>query len=163
VAVTEHRTIPRSVAALLVGVLLCAAGLASAEVYKWVDEQGRTHYTDRPVNDGARVMAIEEGPSAVDRAEAEARAARLLELDRRRTLMRQRAERRSVETTAQRERDEVQRQRECASARSDLAALRQQRPVYRVDERGENVFLDDDQRAAMVGRLEDLIASRCAD
>jgi hypothetical protein len=154
---------PRFAAALLAGVLFCCATAAAAEVYKWVDQQGRTHYTDRRVNDGARVMEIEEGPSAADRAEAEARAARLLELDRRRALMRQRAERRAVETAAQQERDEAQRRLECASARSDLAALRQQRPVYTVDDRGENVFLDDAQRAAMVRRLEGLIAARCAD
>ncbi|MEO8005212.1 MAG: glutaredoxin family protein [Betaproteobacteria bacterium] len=34
--------------ACLVSMLLVAAGLAVADMYKWVDESGKTHYTDSP-------------------------------------------------------------------------------------------------------------------
>lgn len=42
----------------LAGLLLCAA-TASAQVYKWVDEDGVVHYSDQPVP-GAEVVFIEQ-------------------------------------------------------------------------------------------------------
>lgn len=37
---------------------LCAASLASAETYKWVDAQGQIHYSDRPPPDGAQKIEL---------------------------------------------------------------------------------------------------------
>ena len=47
---------------MLVTVLsLCAAGLASAQAYKWVDENGVVHYSDRP-QPGAEVLDLPRRP-----------------------------------------------------------------------------------------------------
>jgi len=52
VILTIHRYF--LLALLCAGTLLCVQ-VASAEVYKWVDEQGQVHYTDQPegITDGA--------------------------------------------------------------------------------------------------------------
>jgi uncharacterized protein DUF4124 len=49
---------------LLICLLAAAAALASAharaEVYKWVDKDGRIHYSDSPPGNGARVLSIQD-------------------------------------------------------------------------------------------------------
>lgn len=40
---------------------LCAAGLAAAQAYKWVDDEGVVHYSDRP-QPGAEVLDLPRRP-----------------------------------------------------------------------------------------------------
>ncbi|TCP15240.1 uncharacterized protein DUF4124 [Crenobacter luteus] len=47
---------------LLAVLLACAPALASATLFKWVDEQGRVHYSDRPP-----LQAPQQGVSELDR------------------------------------------------------------------------------------------------
>ena len=42
--------------------LCCAAGLANAQAYKWVDENGMVHYSDRP-QPGAEEITFESRPT----------------------------------------------------------------------------------------------------
>ena len=54
-----------SILSLLVSAVLVAS--ASAEVYKWVDDQGRVHYGDRPAGkqaDKAKPVDIKSSPSS---------------------------------------------------------------------------------------------------
>ncbi len=50
--------------ALLGLVLLAAAGGASAQMYKWVDANGKTHFTDQPPPASAKPVAIKAAPGA---------------------------------------------------------------------------------------------------
>jgi hypothetical protein len=136
--------------------------LAQGQVYKWVDERGRIHYTDRPPREAAEPLVLEAGPSEADRRAAEARAERLIEMDRRRTTMRERQKTRETKEAAERQMEAASRRRECGAARRDLATLREQRPVYTRGPDGENVFIGDEQRVEMIGTLETLIAARCS-
>ena len=50
--------------ALLGLVLLAAAGGASAQMYKWVDANGKTHFSDRPPPANAKPAEVKAGPAA---------------------------------------------------------------------------------------------------
>ncbi|MDX1594482.1 MAG: lytic transglycosylase domain-containing protein [Gammaproteobacteria bacterium] len=52
---TRPRTLAASVACLFLSLLLSAPP-AQAAVYRYVDEQGRVHYTDKPEHDGYRKL-----------------------------------------------------------------------------------------------------------
>lgn len=53
-----------SLARSLIGiVLLLTSSLAEAGVYKWVDEQGRVHYGDKPISTGADELTIKDQPA----------------------------------------------------------------------------------------------------
>ncbi len=59
--------------------LLAAAALASpahAEIYKWVDRDGKIHYSDSPPSKGARVIAIQDRLSIYSPEPAVAQALR---------------------------------------------------------------------------------------
>jgi len=46
---------------LLFAALMCAAGAAAAQIYRWTDEQGRVHLTDRPPPGSAKQIRETEG------------------------------------------------------------------------------------------------------
>lgn len=43
---------------LLIVLLVAYCGTAAAEVYRWVDAQGRVHYSDRPDSEKAEVVGV---------------------------------------------------------------------------------------------------------
>jgi uncharacterized protein DUF4124 len=53
-----HENIMRMPVLLLVAVAPFASTTAAADVYKWVDKNGRTHYSDQIPAKGARVLAV---------------------------------------------------------------------------------------------------------
>jgi hypothetical protein len=57
-----HMALACGVAAFLAGAWLTAS--ADSTVYKWIDTQGRIHYSDRPPPADGRLLAIETAPSA---------------------------------------------------------------------------------------------------
>lgn len=57
-----HRAFSLSSAALALG--LCLAAPASAQVWKYVDDQGVTHFTNEPVTQGVLVIAADAKPAS---------------------------------------------------------------------------------------------------
>ncbi|TWO73117.1 DUF4124 domain-containing protein [Caenimonas sedimenti] len=49
----------------------------------------------------------------------------------------------------------------CDSARKNLGALKSERPVYRLDNKGERQYVDDDKRAAELAAAQRGIAENC--
>ena len=47
---------------LILLIMISASGLVFAEVYQWTDEQGTTHFSDKPVNGAARKVDIDVLP-----------------------------------------------------------------------------------------------------
>jgi hypothetical protein len=44
---------------LVIAVLLLLCGVVSAEIYQWVDEKGKRHFTDRPVDAAAPLTVFD--------------------------------------------------------------------------------------------------------
>lgn len=62
-AITTSRA--RRGASLGLALLLCA-GAASAQMYKWVDANGKTHYTDKPPPASARQAVVKPSAGSAD-------------------------------------------------------------------------------------------------
>lgn len=60
-----------------IGLILLTASVSAAELYKWVDDKGNTHYTDSPPPSSASEQNIEQLPdiNGYTAAETELRAA----------------------------------------------------------------------------------------
>ncbi|MBT8447243.1 MAG: DUF4124 domain-containing protein [Gammaproteobacteria bacterium] len=127
---------------LVPAVLLAATASASAaDVYKWVDENGKTHYGDRPRGNDARQVAIKKAPTVdADVLLRQRRAGKLLEeIEQERE--QERAERQEAERLAQ------QREARCIAARSNASNYSAAR-VFTLDAQGNRHYLDDSERAA---------------
>ena len=124
------------------------AGPAAAEVYRWVDEQGKVHFGDRPPATAPAEALDLDVPPAVDgpdrgRMERQRRFLDVTEEERRREAAARR------EAQAERER----RAENCRRARDNLARVRRARYLYQGTD-GERRVYSEEERAQVSARME---------
>ncbi len=155
-------TLPRLLLVLLMGLLPPASGAGGA--YKWVDKDGNVHFSDRPPEEAEESVEELELEADIDPARAAEGQARLDDsinsLEQRRSAQDAAAEQRQRQQT-EAEREAARRQARCHLARSNLQVLREQRPVYSFDEKGERVFVEDQDRQARIERHEQEVREFC--
>jgi len=140
--------------------LLCAySTIVSAEIYKWVDENGRTHYGDRPAGDGDKLNIKNEpdkssaAPSSTqDRLRKQQRFLRAREIER--------SQKKQADAKARQR--EAQRKRNCGRARDELTRLSRASGVYTTDESGQRSYLSREARAAAEAQLKQKIKKFCS-
>ena len=141
--------------------LLGWTSLASASgVYKWVDEQGRVHYGERPP---ARMQAQEmqiKSPAPGDEAPVEDEATRR---DKEQRLLRAFDEERAQKKEQQQKSREEQarRERNCMLARDRLRRYQSAGSLYNLDKQGERRTLSDAERSASEQRAQQDVARWC--
>ena len=120
----------------LIATALALAPLASAQLYKHVDKDGRTVYTDQPpANADAKRLNIQNAPaSSGNKSYVE----RDKELDKNRKTAREKQEK--SEQAAKSAQEAEQR---CAQARAAHKAYVDGGPLYKFNEKGERVYLGD--------------------
>jgi hypothetical protein len=109
---------------LTLSLLVLAAQPGFAGVYKWVDKEGRTHYSDKPPQAGAvKELAVEPVAAGAVAEEARRRIEELEDYNRRiqRSLDREADARRQAKQ--QKAQDDAQRERMCQRLRGELAIL----------------------------------------
>jgi len=144
-------------AAVVVLVAMAALG-AHAQVYKWVDEKGRTHYSETPPPDSKSATKVDTGP-AVAPATAGKDNWKQKEMDsKRRSIETQQADEAARRRAAN---DEQVQKGRCRSAQRDLQILEMQAPIYHVNERGEKVYLEDRERPAALQRARKDVDTYC--
>lgn len=146
-------------ATIVTGALLCAASAGAGEIYKYTDADGNVHYGDRPTGNATEErMAIvsRSTDAAAVRARIEARQARDAT----------RAEARSARDEEEQAEAEAQaaaadRAAKCQENRARLQTYTESRRLYREDENGERVYLDDDARDEAMQQVRDQIDEHC--
>jgi len=138
---------------------LAASGIAfSGDIYKWVDEDGHVHYGDKPVGAQSERMSIRSTSTDPARiaAQAQARAAARMEA-------------REAEATAAAEEPSeeslramaLERRETCEKARADMQRMVSARHLYREDDSGERVYLDEAEMQAARERAENQVSEFC--
>ena len=138
--------------------MLLVPGLVSAQVYKWVDANGVTHYGEQPpAASKSREVKLRDANPRADNAPQPAAASsykdRELEFRKRQT-ERERAEAKVAE-------DKGSRERECRAAANDLNDLRNSGRIYDLNDKGERVWMSDTQRDSAIARREAEYNRRC--
>ncbi|MEJ6000120.1 DUF4124 domain-containing protein [Paucibacter soli] len=152
--------------------LLALAGTAQAQ-WKWRDAAGNVQYSDlpppagvaekdilqRPPNQRPRIVVTAVGANAASAPAAAASTAARPDPD---VSSRKKLE---LEQTAQRAEEErkikAQKAENCKTAQDQLRLLEDGVRISRKDERGERVYLDDQQRATEAKRARAVIAVDC--
>ena len=139
----------------LVLCLLAALGLPTlAQVYKWVDDKGITHYGERPPT-GANARQMAKEPASP----APAAAAQPTWQEQERAFRQRRVEAAQAEART-REQEQANRQA-CNQARDQLRQYKAAGALYHLDAQGERAILSDAERQAATSRLEQLVAQNC--
>ena len=135
--------------ALTIGLLLALP--AQAEVYKWTDEQGRVHFSDKPPSEDTPEYQLRTPASADNASPQES----LTDAERR---ARQRklsdsleADRRDMEQAgARRNKQKMIREHNCRVARADLSATLKTNRIFDEDQQGNRVYYDEAQKQKFI-------------
>jgi hypothetical protein len=132
----------------------------AGDIYKWTDADGNIHYGDRPgegsqpermalvshPTDPARIQ-VANAARATARTEAAAAAATAAANEPSPEDLRAQA---------------AERAQKCATYRQQMLTFATSRRLYREDEAGERVYLDEDQTIAARQRVEDQVVEYCS-
>ena len=147
-------------ALLLAGFGLAALAASASEIYKWTDAEGNVHFGDRPSGAATEErVAINSKPtdpdrvSAIVQARADARATRA-EAD---------AAARAAEPTAEELRAAAaERKEKCNTYKERLQKFVTSRRLYRQDENGERVYLNEEETLAARARVQEQVLEYCS-
>ncbi len=145
---------------LLSGLVLSAGSVAASDIYRWTDANGNVHYGDRPSGadteqrlqitsrptDPSRIQRIVEARSDAQSARNEAAAERAA------------GEPSPEELRARAE----ERKAKCDMYKERLQRFVTSRRLYREDENGERVYLDDQQALDARARVQEQVQEHCS-
>ena len=144
--------------------MLAMATFAQAEVTRWVDAEGKVHYSDQPPPSTAKsqkTLDLKNNPALPGAApESKGGEKTLAEKELESRKRRVQAE----EAAAKRAKDEEEAKNKkinCEQARNQLQALQEGQRVSRFNEKGERVFLDDKDRAPAIEEAKKSVDSWC--
>lgn len=137
---------------LILGLSLAFAAGASAQLYRWVDKDGRVRYTDTPPPAGVQsrtVGAPAAAPApATDAAAQGASKGPLTPADQEQAFRKRRLEAQKAAEKSELARKEAEaKQQNCARAQEYLRTLESGQRVTRTNAQGEREFIDDATRA----------------
>ncbi len=136
----------------------CGGALAN-EIYKFTDADGNVHYTDRPTGESTEER-LQVSYNRTSNTAVQERVQSRLDAEAKRE--ESRAEARSAKQAAKDERAAADiKAAKCADYRQKMKSMLEARRVYREDENGERVYLDDVARAEARSRAEELIKKNC--
>ena len=144
-----HRSLP-------VACLLLLSFSAHAGLTKWVDAEGKVHYSDEPppANVNAKVLAVPKAASGVpaEKTYVEQEAER-------KKALKNKAE--SEQKAAKQQEDAAAKQKYCASLRSHLATLEKGSRLATYNEKGESVIMDDAARQQQIEEARKQLSANC--
>ena len=140
--------------------MLAMAGTAIAgDIYKWTDEEGNVHFGDKPLGEQPERLAIQSRPTDPAKIQAMAQA-------------RAQAATKAAEEAAAAEpegpsEEELQAQaneraQKCTTYRAQLQKYVTSRRLYREDENGERVYLDENEMQAAREQVESRVEEYCS-
>lgn len=139
---------------------LLAVSNIQAEVYRWVDEQGKVHFSDRPKSGGAQRLEISEPePDSRGIDQQQLDAERKIQQERMLDAYREEREARQQERLKA-EAEERQRSKNCAYARNRLREYGNAR-LYQPQEDGGRRYLDSEERQREIERVEASVQRWC--
>lgn len=144
-------------------IFLCAWSLAAptfADVYRWVDSEGKTHYGDRAPRDGgdkAARVSIKTAPATID-ADAEKARQQMRVIDEGRQRERAFAEQKAVQEQQRKE----EMARRCKSLQSEMRDDQNVAVFYRYDDAGKRVLWTSEERLAYREKLNNLNQTYCS-
>lgn len=150
--------------------LLCSVN-AFAGLNKWVDAEGKVHYSDQPPPANVQAKTLRTAPAAAQDTgnaatqsikPANAPAAAKTYVEREAELKKaQLAKKEAADKAAQQQAAAEARATNCATAQQNLRTLQEMPRISEIDPSGERVFLSDEQRQQRTEKAQQTVNSAC--
>ena len=137
---------------ILLASLLALALPASADMYKWVDEKGVTHFSETPPPDGSKASKITVSPTPPSAPVAPPVDYKTKELDARKAHVEKDAK--AQQEAAEEAQKAALKKGRCMEAQRMLQVLGMQRPIFTTNEKGEKVYVEDEARQAQTEKWQ---------
>jgi len=139
--------------------LLAAVSTATAsDIYKWVDAEGNVHYGDRPVGEQSQRVDIQS--RRTDPAQVAARVTARTET-RAAAVEAQAAASADGPSEEERQAEMAERAKQCTTYREQQQRMANSRRLFREDENGERVYLDEAEMQSTRQKIQVLISQTC--
>jgi len=137
--------------------LILSAANADAGLNKWVDSNGKVHYSDQPPPTGVEATTLRTArPPVSAPAASKSYAEREAELKKARQSEAEAAER----AAEQQSNTEIEKSN-CTTAQQALRSLQQGGRIVEYDEKGERRYLGDDERQQRIDKMQGEIGKWC--
>ncbi|HET6630383.1 MAG TPA: DUF4124 domain-containing protein [Woeseiaceae bacterium] len=147
----------RATAALLALALTVPAAVLASDIYKWVDENGIVHFGDLPAeNADVEIVHISSQPTDPAAVRARIQARSQAGADAAETVPG--ADALTEEEIAARERERAEK---CTMYKERLQKFLTSRRLYREDENGERVYLDEKETLAARAEVQEQVLEYC--
>lgn len=148
------------IACVLSVFLACASLLSQAQVYKWIDKNGKVQYSDSPPPAGTGTSVPQQVDTSASNSSGLGGPAKDQSWqDKARDYNKRRIE--AADKQAGESELARKNQERCNNARKDLRTLQEGRRVYRTDDQGERHYVDDEQRQGEIARAQRLVFETC--
>lgn len=144
-------------------VLAACAAAASAQQYKWVDENGRVRYGDVPPP-GVKVQRLKPvpgGPAPASEAQKSDKTEKPLTPEQA-FRKRQQDAQKDRDKQAQAEQEAQAKRENCTRAQESLRTLESGQRISRTDAKGERYYLEDAQIAQETARARQAVQEWCS-
>jgi hypothetical protein len=138
--------------------VIAANSAFASDIYKWTDAEGNVHYGDRPVGEQPERVAIDSQPTDPARIQENAQARVESRTAKSAAAAAAAAESPSPEDLRA---EAAERAAKCTSVKAQMQQLVTSRRLYREDESGERVYLDESESLAARERVENQISEFC--
>ena len=122
-----------------------------AGVYKWTDEHGRVHFSDRPVSDSSTEVKIKQTPSSESSGSSPQQRQQKMRkmLD---AFEEERSEKKEAKQKAKQEREK--RKKKCIYAKDRYNSHNRARGIYNYQKDGERSYLSEAERKNHMKKLK---------
>lgn len=153
---------------ILLILLTLVSASALAGLHKWVDADGKVHYSDQPPPANVKATTLRSASSAKDSATesgaaaSSAPAAPKTIAEREAELKKaQQAKKEAADKAAQEQAEADARKDSCASARQNLRALQEGARIMEIGASGERAYLSDEGRRQRMDKAQQDISTYC--
>ena len=148
--------------AIIFGLALLFATAASAQQYKWVDQNGKVQYGDVPPP-GVKAQRLKPPPagSAPAPSAAAKKGEKPLSAEEAFRKRQEDAEK-DRQKSAQAEQEAAAKRENCARAQESLRTLESGQRIQRTDAKGERYYLEDAQIAQETARARQTVQQNCS-
>ena len=130
--------------------------IAQAEIYKWVDEDGKVHFSDRPAENSNQInLQTDSSKKSSSSSESrEERRQRILQ-----SLQEDRLAKQKLKDEEKKKQAKLSRQ--CNYARDALKNYQRSSRLYNLDENGNRVYMSDKSKEQTIKNLQANINKHC--
>ncbi|HET6757026.1 MAG TPA: DUF4124 domain-containing protein [Burkholderiales bacterium] len=141
---------------VFLGFLTVIFNTAHSEVYKWKDGDGKWHYSDlKPINAEEQKMKFKPAPAGAAPADKTV-SEKEMEFRKRQLEAEENTTKENKQLAEAKERE-----KNCIKARGNLKNLESGMRLVKYDAKGEQVYIEDGERAALIEESKKAVANWC--